>query len=154
MRSSSSSAREGEALAGFGAFVRRGLAALRAELPWAFGAMARALDGRDVLLVVDGEPVAVRAAAGDVAVLDAVATFAPCVTLHTRAAAVLRLADGELTVVDATLDGSLALTGAVDDLVAFHDGLMAFLHGAVRSPSFPSLLDQFRRYATREERPP
>lgn len=156
MRSSSSwapDAVDARDLAGFGAFVRRGLAALRAELPWAFARMAARLDGRDVLLVVDGERVPVRAAAGDVAVREG-AAFAPRVTLHTDGLTVLRLADAEVTVVDATLDGSLVLSGSVDDLVAFHDGLQAFLHGAVRSPSFPALLDRFRRHVTAREVPP
>jgi hypothetical protein len=155
VRSSSSWARDaaaGRDLDGFGAFVRRGLAALRDELPWAFAQMARALGDRDVLLEVDDERVAVRAAAFDVAVLPAEPVgFAPRVTLRTDAATVLRLADAERTVVDATIAGELVLRGDVDDLVAFHDGLVAFLHGAVRSPSFPHLLDHFRRFVSRCE---
>lgn len=149
MRSSSSSAPDaGPDLAGFGDFVARGLATLRAELPWCWAATAAALDGRSVLLVVGAEPVRVRARRGEVAVLASAEGFAPCVTLVTDPVTVLRLADAETTVVDATLDGSIALRGDVDDLVAFHDGLVAFLHGAVRSPSFPRLLDLYRRWAT------
>lgn len=141
MRSSSSSAPEGA----FGRFVSRGLGALRAELPWAYRRMADALCGRDVLLTVSGEDVPITAAGGEVTTHPAPPEhFAPRVTLRTERAVVARLADAELTVVDAVVSGAVTLRGDVDDLVAFHEGLMAFLHGAVRSPSFPALLDEFR----------
>lgn len=145
MRSSSSSGRdEGGA---FGRFVARGLAALRDELPWAHARMAAALEGRDVLLTVDGEAVPVTARGGAVEVHPlAPQGFSPCVTLATDRATVARLADAERTITDAVVAGEVALRGAVDDLVAFHDGLMAFLAGAVRSPSFPALLDDYRRW--------
>lgn len=126
--------------------MTRGLATLHAELPWCFARMADALDGRDVLLSIGDESVPVRARDGAVRVLSAGEDCVACVTLVTDARTVLRLADAETTVVDATLDGSIALRGRVDDLVAFHDGLIAFLHGAVRSPSFPRLLDHYRRW--------
>ena len=35
-----------------------------------------------------------------------------------------------------------------DDVIRFHEGLMQWLHGAVRSPSFPGLLREFRRTAS------
>lgn len=143
MRSSSSSGRDGA----FGRFVSRGLGALRAELPWAYARVAAALAGRDVLLAVSGEDVPITARDGAVvAHVVAPQGFSPCVTLRTERAVVARLADGELTIVDAVVSGEVALRGDVDDLVAFHDGLMAFLHGAVRSPAFPALLDEFRAW--------
>ncbi len=135
-----------QTLASFGDFVREGLAALVEELPWCAARMVTALGRRDVLLTVDGEPVRVRADGARVRVIDA-AEFSPRVTLTTDRVTVLRLADAETSVLDAVLDGSIVLRGDVDDLVAFYEGLQGFLHGAVRSPSFPRLLERYRRWA-------
>lgn len=144
MRSSSSSGPEGA----FQRFVTMGLRALRDELPWAYARTALALAGRDVLLTVSDEAVPVRATADEVtAHVSAPEGFAPQVALRTARGVIVRLADAELSIVDAVISGEVSLRGDVDDLVAFHDGLMAFLHGAVRSPSFPALLDDFRRWA-------
>lgn len=136
--------------ASFGDFVREGLAALDDELPWCAARMVSALGRRDALLTVDAEPVRVRADGARVRVIDAV-EFSPCVTLTTDRVTVLRLADAETTVLDAVLDGSITLRGDVDDLVAFYEGLQGFLHGAVRSPSFPRLLERYRRWAAPPE---
>jgi hypothetical protein len=54
------------------------------------------------------------------------------------------LIDARLTLLDAVLSDALAMTGAPDDLLAFHDGLIAYVHGAVRAPSFPALLSAYR----------
>lgn len=143
VRSSSSSGPE----PGFARFVARGLRALRAELPWAYALMADALGPRDVLLAISGETVAVTTRGGEVTAHAAPPEgFAPRVVLATERATVLQLADAERTIVDAVVSGEVTLRGDVDDLVAFHDGLMAFLHGAVRSPSFPALLDEYRAW--------
>jgi hypothetical protein len=44
----------------------------------------------------------------------------------------------------ALLDEQLVVVGALDDIVACHDGLMAYLHGATRAPSFRGLWRRFR----------
>ena len=46
---------------------------------------------------------------------------------------------------DAVLSGALELSGDLESLVAFHEGLMLYLAGAVRSLEFPRLLEAFRR---------
>jgi hypothetical protein len=35
--------------------------------------------------------------------------------------------------------------GPVDELLHFHEALLEYLHGAVRSPSFPALRDELLR---------
>jgi hypothetical protein len=69
---------------------------------------------------------------------------APRVTLRTTRREVVALADAERSLVASVLLGETVLRGRVGDLAAFHDGLVEFLRGAVRSPTFPGLMDAFR----------
>jgi hypothetical protein len=139
VRSSSSSAPD----ATFASFLAGSLDLLERELPWAYGAMCRVLAPREVLLSVDGEDVSVRCTERT-AIVGARAA-APDVECRTTRAAILDLADASTSLVDAVMSDRVHLRGAVGDLLAFHDGLMAYLGGAVRSPSFPALLERFRR---------
>lgn len=116
------------------------LAALADEMPSLYTRMVGALGGREVLLVIDGESVAICFAGGD-ALLPAARS--PSVTCVTTTAAILALVAGRTSVEDAIWRDWILLRGGVADLLAFHDGLMAYLHGAVRSPSFPARLERF-----------
>ena len=55
------------------------------------------------------------------------------------------MADGELTIMGAVLAEELEVKAAVDDLLRLERSVNCYLRGAVRCPSFPALLDQFRR---------
>ena len=66
-------------------------------------------------------------------------------TLRTTRREIVALAEAERSLVSSVLLGETVLRGRVEDLAAFHDGLLEFLRGAVRSPSFPGLMDAFRR---------
>jgi hypothetical protein len=59
-------------------------------------------------------------------------------------ATILGVIDGETTARRAVLDERLLMRGRLDDVVAFHDALVAYVHGAVRAPSFPRLLRAYR----------
>jgi hypothetical protein len=72
---------------------------------------------------------------------------APAIDVRTTRATVLALIDAELSLVDAVLADHLSLRGALPDLLAFHEGLTTYVHGAVRAPSFPALLAAYRRPA-------
>lgn len=131
----------------FGHWVRRGVVSLGRELPWASARMGAALGPRVVALTVDGEDAFVGWRDGAAWVREALPQgLTPTVTLRTARRTVVALADGDDTLVTAVLAGRVVLRGAVDDLVAFHDALMAFLQGAVRAPSFALTLDEFRAW--------
>ena len=68
----------------------------------------------------------------------------PTAELVTSRNTILSILDARLTLAEAVLSDAIVLKGHVDDLIAFHDGLMTYVRGAVRSPSFPRLLDHFR----------
>lgn len=140
MRSSSSSDREGKRP--FARSLGRSLAALRSELPWIYARLCHELAPREVAITVDGERVSVAAGREELAVLEAPRD--PAVRAVTSRRAILDLIDARLTLPQAVWDGHVELYGAVPDLAAFHDGLMIYLHGAVRAPSFPALLRSFR----------
>ncbi|WP_437564859.1 hypothetical protein [Sorangium sp. So ce542] len=126
----------------FASFLARSLDLIERELPWAYEAMSRALAPREVLIEVDGERVGVACARGAVRVEGA--ARAPAVECRTTRRAILELIDARSTLLDAVVSDAVSLRGSVDDLLAFHDGLMIYLGGAVRSPSFPWLLKEFR----------
>jgi hypothetical protein len=115
---------------------------LQRDLPWAYAAMCAALGAREVLIEVDGEATTV-VCDGEAARLVETGT-APAVRCRTTRAAILELVDAKATLAEAVTDERVWLQGSVDDLLAFHDGLMAYLGGAVRSPGFTWLLREFR----------
>jgi hypothetical protein len=145
--SSSSSARDDR----FRTFLARSFDALRREVPEAYARMCRRLDSRRVDLRVDGEHVAVVFARDEARI---VADGRPGeVEVRTSRTAVLRVIDARDTLVSAVLADRLVLRGAPRDVLAFHDGLMAYVHGAVRARSFPGLLRQFRQRRRRTSMP-
>jgi hypothetical protein len=79
---------------------------------------------------------------------------APAVECRTTRRAILDLVDARTTLMAAVVADRVWLRGSVEDLLAFHDGLMVYLGGAVRSPSFPWLLRQFRAAAPGARRNP
>lgn len=135
---------EGAAVS-FGYWVRRGVLSLARELPWASERMGAALGERAVHLTVDGELASVCWRDGAARVRETAEPPAS-VTLRTSRRAVVALADGDDTLLDAVLAGRVVLRGATGDLAAFHAALMAFLQGAVRAPSFAPTLEEFRAW--------
>ena len=146
MRSSSSSAPD----ASFAAFLARSLTLLARELPWGYAAMSRALGRRTVTIEVDGEPCGVLCDGASVR-LAGLATIQPDVECRTTRRAIHDLVDARTTLAEAVVEDRVFLRGDVDDLLAFHDGLMGYLGGAVRSPGFVWLLREFRAASMGEE---
>jgi hypothetical protein len=127
----------------FRTFLARSFDALRREVPDAYARMCRRLASRGVGLRVDDECVAVLFTRDEARI---VADASPCaVDVRTSRTAVLRVIDARDTLMSAVLADRLVLRGAPRDVLAFHDGLMAYVHGAVRARSFPGLLRQFRQ---------
>ncbi|HZR84391.1 MAG TPA: hypothetical protein VFD92_25055 [Candidatus Binatia bacterium] len=128
--------------AGFAAFLARSLDVLARERRDAYLALCRTLAPRSVALVVDGDPVWLEFRQDGVR-LHPVRRRAEA-ELETSEAGILAVIDGAATLAALAIDDRLELRGAVDDVLAFNDALSLYVHGAVRSPSFPRLLRDYR----------
>ena len=124
----------------FRRFLARSLERLAVEAPGHYRALASAVAPRQVVLRVDDEVVGLVVAAASVVVAPA---LRPAVELRTDRTTLLALVRGG-HLLEAILDDRLFLRGAPADLVAFEAGLRCYLHGAVRAPSLPPLLDAYR----------
>jgi hypothetical protein len=126
----------------FGEFLWASFDALAAEEPDAFRRMSEQLAPRSVRFEVDGDSFVVRFRRDGPLRVDT--EREPAIEVATSRCAILRLIDAEHTLASSVLEGELGLRGRVGDLLAFHDGLMAYLHGAVRTHRFPDLLREYR----------
>ena len=129
------------------AFIETSLEALQREFPSAYYRMCACITGRSVSLTIDQEPVTIVFEGG------AVRLVAPLkevnVSLSTSRQTILDVIDAKLTLQEAVDREAILLQGTVEDLAAFDDGLQMYVRGAVRCPSFPGLLDRFRRPTSR-----
>ena len=137
MASSSSSAEP------IGDLLAESLALLEREAPECARRLAARLRGLPVDLSVDREALALQSDGARVRLAPPGDDPAPVALVTTRAviAAVL---DGRLLLTDAVLADRIAVRGPLSDLLTCHAALQDYVHGAVRSPSFPALLDRFR----------
>lgn len=126
------------------AFLRASFQILRREHADAFAAMVSALGQGRVYLRVDDEAVVLRFGQGTPQVWPARPTDERAPAVVTSRRAILRLADGAQTFLDTVLRGELDMWATPDDLLRLEHGLGLYLRGAVRCPSFPALLEQFR----------
>ncbi|MBI4516544.1 MAG: hypothetical protein HY699_12100 [Deltaproteobacteria bacterium] len=126
----------------FSDFLAESFAVLRRELPHAYEEMCRRLAPRAVAITVDDDTVCLRFERA--AALTVIAHQRPALSVRTTRAAILALVDAQSTLLEAVLAEQLQLRGHPDDVLGFYDGLMAYLHGAVRAPSFPQLLQSYR----------
>ena len=136
---------EGQA-ATFGDYLRRALHILGAEAPTHLATVRERLGTRAVeirvgseepfVVQLDGEEPWVRVARSNDA--------APELAVAVSRASLAQFLRGELTLEDAVMAERLTLRGALDDVLPFLDAVSAWLHAAVRSPSFPAL---HREYA-------
>lgn len=126
----------------FVAFLRRSFDVLAREFPEALRVLTVRMGPRTVVLAVDDERVQVRF--GPRTPVLEPPDGSAAVTITTTRDAILDVVDCGTALTDAVLDDRLVLEGALADLLAFHDGLLDYVHGAVRAPSFPGLLAAFR----------
>ena len=143
MSSSSSAAETGPgALGPVGELLAESFAVLKRELPEIHMRIRNHLAGLSVRVEVDDECFAldfssdaVNVAAGPGAVDARVAT---------TSAGIDALLDGDLAVADAVLEDRLRVVAPLEVLVRLQEGLRLYIHGAVRSVSFPEFLQRFR----------
>lgn len=125
-------------------FIRTSLQILRREHTGAFAAMIHALGRGRLYLKVDDEAVLLRFGRGTPQVWSARPRDRRPPAVLTSRRAILRLVDGGLTILDAVRHGDLEVLASPDDLLRLERSLSFYLRGAVRCPSFPELLQQFR----------
>lgn len=136
-----------EADSRFGRFLALSLSLLDDEKPGIVVELDRMMASRLISMTIDGVEVRLRFEEEGARVWEPAPeeTGAPFIELESDRGAILDVVDGNLTLEDAVWQRRIELRGAVADLVLFHDALVVYLQGAVRSPSFPRLLDNYRR---------
>jgi hypothetical protein len=125
----------------FTTFLVRSLELLRRQAPAGYTLVCQRLGSRTVAIEVEGERLCVRNVNG---LLD-VKWGARGAVAQARAskATLVELLRGELRLTQAIVEDRVQLVGALDDLVAFYDGLLAYFMSAVRAPGFAALLGEF-----------
>jgi hypothetical protein len=126
----------------FATFLEHSMTLLAAEKPLVYARLCAFLRDREARVTVDDERTGIAFPAGAFRLCDDVEH--PFIELSSSRATVLAVVDGRLTLEEAVWGEHLELRGHLDDLVRFHDALVLYLHGAVRCPSFPWLLDRYR----------
>ncbi len=123
-------------------FIELSFEILRDEFPTAYHLLCSQLAPRTVQMFINDEVVILAFDAGFAHLRQDVRT--PTLELHTTRQTILDVIDAHLAPHEAILADAILLRGAIEDLAAFYDGLLTYVHGAVRCPSFPALLDRFR----------
>lgn len=117
------------------------LSSLQLEVPDAHRHLVHSLRGHVVRIDVEGCVVAISVEGRALNLHSSDDATVECITDRI---AIVRLADGEVTLEQAIWDNEVHLRGNVEELLAFYQALMIFLHGAVRSPAAPAQLARFR----------
>ena len=123
-------------------FIIGSLDVLERQAPGFHDRLCQQLDERRVQVGGDGVPFTLCFEAGSVSL--AAPDPTDDVVVQIDRAIVLALIDAEATLEDAVLDGRVRLRGSVDDLGDFHEGLLIYVRGGVRCPSFPQLVQKLR----------
>lgn len=133
---------------GFGRTLEVSLGVLRDEAPASFARLETALRDRPVFFDVDGAPFRLSFYAGSFRLEEAEHRNHGEVEVALSKATVLALLDGMVSLEDAVWTDRLRLYGKPARLVGFFDALLFYLRGAVRCPSFPELLADYRSDTT------
>lgn len=127
---------------GFAALLEASFALMCRECPEAYAGFCRLLAPYEVSLTIGTEMVAVRFQSDGVEVLRV--PDDPIVHLVASKQTLLDLADARYTLEGAIMQDYLHVRGQMDLLIRFYESLQIYIHGAVRSPSFPGLLNDYR----------
>jgi hypothetical protein len=126
----------------FAALLETSLAVLSRECPEAYAEICRMLAGYEVAIVLDTEKLALCFEEDGPVVRRSAQqpTVHFIATRHT----LLDLIDAKFTLEFAITRDILHVRGKMNALIQFYEALRLYIHGAVRSPSFPALLSDYR----------
>lgn len=125
-----------------GSLLAESLTALAREQPALHARMCEQLQGRAVEVRVDAERFVLGFTPGHARV-EPGGREADAVILTGRRA-LGEVLGARLSLAEAVLTDALEVVGPLASLMALHEGLVTYVHGAVRCPSFPSLLTRLR----------
>ena len=127
-------------------FFERSLDALAVEAPAFHESLCRTLNNRQVCIRATGERFTLTVTGRRI---DLVApSGAEHIRLDVTAGVILALVDGELLLEEALRTGRLSVYGGVAHVPDLFDALVIYVRGAIRCPSFPVILSDFRRSST------
>lgn len=126
-------------------FVKTAMALLREEFPRAYFLICANLAGRSISIDVDGEQVFLDCEILELLFPDGIEN--PDVRIATSRRTIIDAIDARVTIEEAIRDERLFASGRQDYIANCHTALLFFVRGAVRSPSFPALLQEFRRFS-------
>lgn len=127
----------------FRALLSAALAVTHREVPAFHARMADALGPRVVRVVVEGEPLLLRARGGRVE--KAPPDAEPDLEGSSTPDAIDAILAGRTTPEEAVFEGSVRLRGRISDLVAADEALKLFVQAAVRSPGVGPIFDEWKR---------
>jgi hypothetical protein len=122
--------------------VEESLRALASEAPAFYSRLGSALCGRRLHISGEGEAFALDFADGLVRSVTPDGSEDVHLTVDRRT--ILALVDAELTLEEALYQDRLVVRGNLTEVVDLFDGLLIYLRGGIRCPSFPRLLSDFR----------
>lgn len=128
----------------FAEFVKTALAMLREEFPRAYFLICSDIAGRTISIEVDSQRVFLECKLLEVFLPDQIEN--PEIRVETSRGTILDAIDARISIDEAIREGRLFISGPKDYVVRCHSALLTFVRGAVRSPSFPVLLQEFRRF--------
>lgn len=126
-------------------FLMESFSLLAAELPPAWARFCACLEGRSVQIRVDKEAFVVRFAGGRPVI--AAPDEAYDASVETTRQTIFDVLDARLSMRDAIVRDVLRVTAPLPTVTRLHEGIIAYVHGGIRCPSFPSLLKRFRAAA-------
>ncbi len=120
---------------------------LAAELPPAWEGFCAALDGYAVEIHVDAESFTVRFLAHTAhlsGISDPAGIAPPDARIDTTRRTIEDVLDARLSLREAVMSDALQVIAPLPVIDRLHTGILSYVHGGVRCPSFPSLLKRFR----------
>jgi hypothetical protein len=124
------------------ALLAQSFALLAREQPQAYERFLLPLAGLTVALKIDTEHFTVAFSSGQ-AHLRAVGGQEHII-VETSRQTILEVLDDRRTLTEAVISSAVEVVGPLELLLLAHEGLIRYVHGAVRCAGFPSLLQQLR----------
>ena len=122
---------------------------LRTDLPPSYGALCRRLDRLAIEIRVDGEGFVVRFSESRAGVADI--SGSTDAHIETSVGCILAVIDGAIDLSEAVMRHEVRVVGALSVVTRLHEGILAYVHGAVRCPAFPELLRRLRSLSGNRE---